>query len=77
MWWGHPMWGGWGMPLGMFLFSVFFLVCLGFMFYFFSRGGFPFGHGRDQVHSDVTNRELLEEVRKLRQEVEELKKEKK
>ena len=72
------MWGGGGMPFGMFLFPMFFLVCIGFMFFFFNRGGLTFGcHSRGQVHNDVTNRELLDEVRKLRQEVEELKKEKK
>ena len=67
--WG-PMWGGgWGMPWGMFFMPFFFLICIGFMFYFF-RHGFPFGGGY-HIHSD----EQSEELRKLRQEVEELRKE--
>jgi hypothetical protein len=77
MWWGSPMANGWGMPFGMFLFPIFFLVCIGLMFYFFSRGRFPFGCCGHRSYNNVTNRELLEEVRKLRQELEVLKQEKK
>jgi len=70
MCWGPSM-GGWGMPFGMFLFPFFFLICIGIMFYLFSRR-FPFGC---HYNSDIqTNKELIEEVRRLRQEVEALKK---
>jgi len=71
MWYGP----GWGMPWGMFIFPLFFLICIGFMFYFLSRGSCPFGVHRSSNMD--TNKELLEEVRRLRQEIEELRKEKK
>ena len=70
MFWGYPMW--WGMPFGMFLFPVFFLICIGCMVYFFSREIPPFGYRN--YNDEQTNKELLQEVHKLRQEVEELKK---
>jgi len=70
MWWG-PMGYGWGMPFVMFLFPLFFFICIGIMFYFFRRGSCPFGYHN---HDDAkTNKELLQEVRKLRQEIELLK----
>ena len=74
MWWGYPPGGGWGMPFGMFLFPIFFLIFMGFMFFMFSRGRCPFG---SHVYNDAqANKDLLEEVRKLRQELEELKRRK-
>ena len=73
MGWGSSQWAGWGMPFGIGLFPIFFLICMGFMFFFFIRGRGSLGCHSRGVDSDVMNRELLEEVRKLRQEVEELK----
>lgn len=68
MWWSGPMWG-WGMPWGMFFMPIFFILAMVCMFYFF-RHGFPFGGCHSQ-----NNVALADEVRKLRQEVEELRKE--
>lgn len=74
MWWGSSGYA-WGMPFMMFLFPMFFLFCIGMMFFFFNRGRCPFGRrNHDDTHTD---KELLEEIRKLRQDVEDLKKEKK
>jgi hypothetical protein len=65
------MGGGWGMPFGMFLCFIFFLICFGVMFCCLIRGKVPFACcGR---HGGNDDRELLEEVRKLRMEIEELK----
>lgn len=71
--WG-PMWGGWGAPWGMFFMPLFFLVGLGCLFYFFRRG-FPFCNCHSKSYNPNSNEQLVEEVRKLRQEVEELHKE--
>ena len=73
MWWGPS--GGWGMPFVMFIFPFFFIVCMGFMFFFFSRRMCPFGDYHKHRES-LDRDELLEEIRKLRREVDELKKEK-
>ncbi len=68
MCWGFPMWSSWGVPWGMYLMPFFFFLAVAFMFCFFRRG-FPSNgcHGH--------NVELATEVRNLRQEVEELRKE--
>ena len=74
--WGTPGWGGWGMPFGMVLVPILFLLGTGFLFYFFSRGCF-FNGGRGHSNDEVTNRELLAEIQKLRQEIDELKRKEK
>jgi len=59
MWWGASSPGDFGIPFGMFLF---FFVDAGHVVVQLRNGD-----------ADVTNREQLEEVRRLRQEVEALK----
>ncbi len=70
MWWGASSPGGFGIPFGMFLFPLLIVICL---FFVFSRRRGPCGCSVRNGDTDVTNRELLEEVRRLRQEVEALK----
>lgn len=72
MWWcGGPTWAGWGMPFGMFLMPLFFLLAVFLVFRCFSRGFAVCGR------SHLSDNPLADEVRKLRQEVEELRKDKK
>lgn len=61
------MWGC-GMPMGMFSMPFFLILAIACMFFFFRRS---FDNGR---HKEG-NAELAEEVRRLRKEVEELRKE--
>jgi hypothetical protein len=70
------MWGGWGPPWGMFFMPIFFLIAIVCLFFIFRRG-FPFCGCHSHNPSPTNNNELLEEVRKLRQEVEEFRKESK
>ena len=73
MCWGASSPGGFGIPFGMFLFPLLIVICLLFLF---SRRRGLCGCSLRIGDADVTNRELLEEVRRLRQEVEALRKEK-
>ena len=73
MWWGVSSPGGFGIPFGMFLFPLLIVLC---RFFVFSRRRGPCGCSLRNGDADVTNRELLEEVRRLRQEVEALKSDK-
>lgn len=74
--WGSPMWGGWGLPWGMFFMPIFFLIGIVCLFFIFRRGFLFCGcHGHNP--SPTHNNELVEEVRRLRQEIDELRKESK
>ena len=67
MMWGYGGWGGFGI-----LFPIFGLVMMVVMMYFMSR--MMMGH-HDHPHRNDTS-ELLHEIRNLRQEVDELKRDK-
>lgn len=70
MWCNGPMWDSWGMPWGMmFIMPMFFMLAMVVLFFAFRRGFFSCAL-RGQSHGQET--ELMEEVRKLRQEVAEI-----
>jgi|GEM_PF-755421 len=74
MWWGNMWFGRCGMPFGMIMMPLLLLICIGIIFYSFNR---RLNIYEKQEHGSSENYyEILEEVKKLRKEVEELKKEK-
>lgn len=76
MWWSGPVAGtGWGMPWFMLLFPLLFLLCMILMAYGCMRGRASVWSCNSGRHPADTLQTLVDEVRKLRQEVEELKKE--
>ena len=71
MWCSGPVWGSWGLPWGMFFMPVFFVLAMVFLFIAFRRGMIFCGcHGPGHVRD--SSGELLDELRRLRQEVEKL-----
>ena len=67
-------WGSyWGWPFGMFLFPLLLIVFIGLIFFIFSR----IGNSSFQRFNITNNENLSNEVRSLRQEIEELRKEQK
>ena len=71
MWWGTAA-NGCGMPLGMFMMPIFFLVIMGFLFYSFSRRISTVENCRQGSFSDRD--EILRELREIKEELRDLKK---
>ena len=69
MWWGSPGYGP-GMPFMMFLMPLFLLFFIGLIFLLLHRGKCPF-YQRQEERSQF-HKELIDEIRQLRQAVEKL-----
>ena len=74
MWWG-TVGNGCGMPFGMLVMPLFFLIVVGILFYSFNRRinvfeNHQFGNtsGRDEILNEL--REIKEEIRELKKEKE-------
>jgi len=72
MWWGTAG-NGYGMPYGMFMMPLFFLIIIAVLFYSFNRRNNS--SYEDRRFSDGKD-EILKELQELKEEVRELKKEK-
>ena len=68
------MWGWYGMPFGMLIIPVLLFICIGIIFYSFNQR-LNLYESQERGES-VSNQDILRELRKLREEIEELKKEK-
>ncbi|SHJ23776.1 hypothetical protein SAMN02745975_01581 [Geosporobacter subterraneus DSM 17957] len=73
MCWGSYWGTGGGWPFGMFVFPLLLIVFIGLIFFIFSR----IGNNSFQRFNITNNETLSNEVRSLRQEIEELRKEQK
>ena len=71
MWWGTAA-NGCGMPFGMFMMPMFFLVIMGFLFYSFSRRINALENHRSGSFSDKDD--ILKELREIKEELHDLKK---
>lgn len=69
MWWGTA---GCGMPFGMFMMPLFFLIIIGILFYTFNRRINVFENHRSGSFSDRD--EILKELRDIKEEIRDLKK---
>ena len=71
MWWGTAG-NGCGMPFGMFMMPLFFLIIMGILFYTFNRGMNVFENHRSGSFSDKDD--ILKELREIKEELRDLKK---
>lgn len=73
MWWG-TVGNGCGMPFGMMIMPIFFLIVMGILFYTFNRRINSFENHQFGDYSKKD--EILKEIKELKEEIRELKKEK-
>ena len=71
MWWGTAA-NGCGMPFGMFMMPLFFLIIMGILFYAFSHRKNEFESHRSGSFSDKDD--ILRELREIKEELRDLKK---
>ena len=71
MWWGAAA-KGCGMPFGMFMMPMLFLIIMGFLFYSLSRRNNTLENHRPSSFSDKD--EILRELREIKDELRDLKK---
>ena len=71
MWWGTAA-NGCGMPFGMFMMPLFFLIIMGFLFYTFNRRMNVFENHRSGSFSNSDD--ILRELREIKEELRDLKK---
>ena len=71
MWWGTAG-NGCGMPFGMFMMPMFFLIIMGILFYTFNRRMNVFENHRSGSFSNSDD--ILREVREIKEELRDLKK---
>lgn len=71
MWWGTAA-NGCGMPFGMFMMPMFFLIIMGILFYTFNRRMNVFENHRPGSFSNSDD--ILRELREIKEELRDLKK---
>ena len=71
MWWGAAA-NGCGMPFGMFMMPMFFLIIMGILFYTFNRRMNVFENHRSGSFSNSDD--ILRELREIKEELRDLKK---
>ena len=71
MWWGAAA-KGCGMPFGMFMMPMFFLIIMGILFYTFNRRMNVFENHRSGSFSNSDD--ILRELREIKEELRDLKK---